>query len=147
MTTLDALARQVRNAIPLTRHLDFQFEQFDGRQLTVTAPLAPNHNDKGTFFAGSQSALLTLSGWALTTLLSQQAGHPADVVAVESQLNYLKPLDTDLRLIASVSEEDADRFSQRLNRKGKAPLSVPVKGYSHNGVLVCEFTGVFLARE
>ncbi|WP_299126110.1 YiiD C-terminal domain-containing protein, partial [uncultured Alcanivorax sp.] len=74
MMDLATLAEQVRDAIPLTRHLDFQLETFDGQSLTLTAPLAPNHNDKGTFFAGSQSALLTLAGWSLTTLLARQAG-------------------------------------------------------------------------
>ena len=33
MIDLDALADQVRDAIPLTRHLYFRFEQFDGDQL------------------------------------------------------------------------------------------------------------------
>ena len=53
MSDLDALADRVRAAIPLTTHLDFRFTAFDGERLTLTAPLAPNHNDKGTFFAGS----------------------------------------------------------------------------------------------
>ena len=68
MMDLAALAEQVRDAIPLTRHLDFQLTSFDGQTLTVTAPLALNHNDKGTFFAGSQSALLTPVSYTHLTL-------------------------------------------------------------------------------
>ncbi|PNE02217.1 hypothetical protein A15D_02186 [Alcanivorax sp. MD8A] len=144
MIDLDALADQVRDAIPLTRHLYFRFEQFDGDQLRVSAPLAPNHNDKGTFFAGSQAALLALSGWGLTTLLAQQAGHPADVVAVETQLKYTLPLHSDMQI--TVTTEQRPRFEERLALRGKASLAIRAVGKDLQGQTVCEFTGIYLAR-
>ncbi|MEH6785142.1 MAG: YiiD C-terminal domain-containing protein [Alcanivorax jadensis] len=146
MMDLDALAERVRDAIPLTRHLDFTFAGFDGLSLVVTAPLGPNHNDKGTFFAGSQSALLTLAGWGLTTLLAQQSGHPADVVAVETSLEYKLPLDGDLQITASISEEDRERFAQRLSRRGKSTLRIHAKGTGVDGKVVCLYQGLYLAR-
>ena len=146
MIDLDALGARVRAAIPLTAHLDFQFTDFNGEQLTLTAPLAPNHNDKGTFFAGSQSALLTLAGWSLTTLLARQAGATADVVAVETGLKYLLPLDSDMHITASASADDIHRFEQRLQRRGKATLSILAQGTSANGTQVCEYQGLYLAR-
>lgn len=146
MMDLEALADRVRDAIPLTRHLAFSFTGFDGLNLTVTAPLAPNHNDKGTFFAGSQSALLTLAGWGLTTLQAQQAGHPADVVAVETSLEYKLPLSGDLHITASVSEEDQVRFAQRLSRRGKATLRIHASGADIDGKIVCQYQGLYLAR-
>ncbi len=146
MMDLDALAERVRDAIPLTRHVDFTFAGFDGLSLVVTAPLGPNHNDKGTFFAGSQSALLTLAGWGLTTLLAQQSGHPADVVAVETSLEYKLPLDGDLQITASISEEDRERFAQRLSRRGKATLRIHAKGTDVDGKVVCLYQGLYLAR-
>lgn len=60
MMDLAALGERVRDAIPLTRHLDFTFADFDGLCLVVTAPLAPNHNDKGTFLP---AASLPCSLW------------------------------------------------------------------------------------
>lgn len=144
MITLDALAEQVREAIPLTCHLHFRFADFDGDKLVVTAPLGPNHNDKGTFFAGSQSALLTLAGWGLTTLLAHQCGHPADVVAVETQLKYTLPLDSDLRI--TVTTEQRDRFEKRLSQNGKASLRIAAVGCSEDGKTVCEFSAAYLAR-
>ena len=144
MIALDALAEQVRDAIPLTRHLHFNLAAFDGDTLTVTAPLGPNHNDKGTFFAGSQSALLTLSGWALTTLFAHQCGHPADVVAVETQLKYTRPLESDLCI--TVTTEQRQRFETRLSERGKASLRITAIGYDRDGHRVCEFSGAYLAR-
>ena len=120
MMDLDALAERVRDAIPLTRHLDFTFAGFDGLSLVVTAPLGPNHNDKGTFFAGSQSALLTLE--------------------------YKFPLDGDLQITASISEEDRERFAQRLSRRGKATLRIHAKGTDVDGKVVCLYQGLYLAR-
>ncbi|MEQ3635942.1 YiiD C-terminal domain-containing protein [Alcanivorax sp.] len=146
MINLTALAEQVRDAIPLTRHLDFQLESFDGQTLTVTAPLALNHNDKGTFFAGSQSALLTLAGWALTTLLARQAGINADVVAVKTDLEYLLPLNSDIHITATVIDEAQSQFEQRLGRRGKATLRILAHGTSVNGTRVCEYQGLYLAR-
>ncbi|MCK0152899.1 thioesterase domain-containing protein [Alcanivorax sp. S6407] len=144
MISLDTLAEQVRDAIPLTRHLHFRFEEFDGDRLVLCAPLGPNHNDKGTFFAGSQSALLTLAGWSLTTLLAHQCDLPADVVAVETQLKYTLPLDSDLRI--TVTTEQRQRFEQRLEARGKASLRITAVGCGDDGKTVCEFTAAYLAR-
>jgi len=144
MITLQALEEQVRDAIPLTRHLHFRFDEFDGDMLTVVAPLGPNHNDKGTFFAGSQAALLTLAGWGLTTLLAHQSGQPADVVAVETQLKYTLPLDSDLRI--TVTTEQRERFEERLNQRGRASLRISATGCGDDGKTVCEFTAAYLAR-
>lgn len=146
MNELNTLADRVREAIPLTRYLEFAYEAFDGMVLTVTAPLAPNSNDKGTFFAGSQAALVTLAGWSMTSLQADHAGFPSDVVAVESHLRYTLPLRDELRLTACVTEERLARFRQRLAQKGRTILTVEVLGHSPEGERVCEFEGVYLAR-
>lgn len=150
MTDLNALAARVRAAIPLTTHLDFQFTAFNGEQLTLTAPLEPNHNDKGTFFAGSQAALLTLAGWACTTLVADSAvgdGEASvDVVAVESSLQFRAPLVGSIHVVARADEGQTGRFHQRLKRRGKATLSVLAQATDANGLLVCEYQGLYLAR-
>lgn len=150
MIDLEALADRVRAAIPLTTHLDFRFTGFDGERLTLTAPLAPNHNDKGTFFAGSQAALLTLAGWACTTLVADSAvGHDeaaVDVVAVESSLRFRAPLASAIHVVASADEGQTGRFHQRLKRRGKATLAVSARAADADGVVVCEYQGVYLAR-
>ncbi|MCH2556925.1 MAG: thioesterase domain-containing protein [Alcanivorax sp.] len=153
MTELDHLAERVRAAIPLTGHLAFRFTGFDGATLTLTAPLAPNHNDKGTFFAGSQVALLTLAGWACTTLLAEaliaetaDIDGPVDVVAVEGSQNYRLPLDQDLTVTATVGDEARRRFQARLERRGKATLSVDALASNPAGDTVCEYQGLYLAR-
>lgn len=153
MIDLDALAARVRAAIPLTPHLDFRFTAFDGERLTLTAPLAPNHNDKGTFFAGSQAALLTLAGWACTTLMADAvvgkgvaAEASVDVVAVESSLQFRAPLHGDITIRARARDGESGRFHQRLKRRGKATLAILAQATDAQGLLVCEYQGLYLAR-
>jgi len=155
MIDLDALADRVRAAIPLTTHLDFRFTAFDGERLTLTAPLAPNHNDKGTFFAGSQAALLTLAGWACTTLMADSVAANAavgegaasvDVVAVESSLQFRAPLHGDIEIRARADDGESGRFHQRLKRRGKASLAILARATDAQGVVVSEYQGLYLAR-
>ena len=155
MSDLDALADRVRAAIPLTTHLDFRFTAFDGERLTLTAPLAPNHNDKGTFFAGSQAALLTLAGWACTTLMADSVAANAavgegeasvDVVAVESSLQFRSPLHGAIEIRAWAGDGESGRFHQRLKRRGKASLAILARATDAQGVVVSEYQGLYLAR-
>lgn len=150
MTDLEALAARVRAAIPLTTHLDFRFTDFNGEQLTLTAPLGPNHNDKGTFFAGSQASLLTLAGWACTTLMADSAvgeeEASVDVVAVESSLQFRAPLHGDIEIRARADDGESGRFHQRLKRRGKATLRILAQATDAQGLLVCEYQGLYLAR-
>ncbi|MDX1804981.1 MAG: YiiD C-terminal domain-containing protein [Alcanivorax sp.] len=145
---LQSLARRVLSAIPLTEHLYFEYRHFDGESLQLAAPLAPNSNDKGTFFAGSQSALLTLAGWSLTTLLAEARGGQVDVVAVESSLEYLRPLADDILIRVSLADQaELGRFHERLARKGRAPLRVLAQGVGPQGEIVCQYRGLYLARK
>lgn len=146
MTDLQQLQDRVCAAIPMTRGLAFRLLDFDGLTLRVQAPLEANRNDKGTFFAGSQAMLLTLSGWALTTLLAEQAGFPSDVVAVESELSYCAPVTSDMVVSVSVTDEQCRRFHERLARKGRAPLTVDASGSDAAGAEGARFRASYLAR-
>ncbi len=148
MIDLDALGARVRAAIPLTAHLDFQFTDFNGEQLTLTAPLGPNHNDKGTFFAGSQATLLTLAGWACTTLMADSVAAKAavgdeeasvDVVAVESSLQFRAPLNGDIEIPARAPDRASFLFHQRPTRRRQASLPILAPATAPRRLLACEY--------
>ena len=143
MSELQAFAEHIREQIPLTRHLDFQLLGWDGQQLRLSAGLAVNVNDKGTLFAGSQTALLTLAGWAYTTLLARP--EPVDVLAANSNMAFRAPIRGDMEILAEASEADRQRFGQRLDRKGRAPLTVLVRAREQGGDWASEFSGSYLA--
>lgn len=146
MDPLPALEERIRAHIPLTRHLGFSLEHHRPGQLILRAPLEPNSNDKGTFFAGSQAALLALAGWALTTLEAERVVVAADVVAVESGLKHHAPAPFDARLTVTAEEDALEHFRQRLHDRGrgKLPLSVVLAGPA--GEVATTYEGVYMAR-
>lgn len=143
MMDLDNLADHIRASIPLTRHLDFRMLDWNGERLTMSAALAPNINDKGTLFAGSQTALLTLAGWAYSTLLAEP--FRVDVVAATSTMAFNAPIRADMEIVASAPAEACARFCQRLARKGRASLAVQVLAREIGGDWASEYQGNYLA--
>lgn len=145
-SSLTELGERVLANIPLARHLHFQLLEWDGASLTLSAPLTPNINDKGTFFAGSQSALLTLAGWACATLTGETVHAEVDVVAVRSSLEYKAPLAADARITVSSDGAARERFQQRLQRTGRASLTVSARLGDIEGNLASTFDATYMAR-
>lgn len=146
MSGLTQLAERITQAIPLTRYLGFQLLQHQPGELTLSAPLAPNINDKGTFFAGSQAALLTLGGWALSTLEGERLVPTVDVVAAESHLGYLAPLSGDARIQVLTTTDGLAAFARRLQRRGRARLAITATLHGPDGTLASRFEAQYLVR-
>lgn len=147
MSALAALARRVTDAIPLTRHLAFELVRHEAGELLLRAPLAPNINDKGTFFAGSQATLLTLGGWALTTLEGERIVDRVDVVAAESSIHYIAPLGDDALIRVHAAPADREAFGRRLLRRGRARLAVTAELTGPAGEVAARFSAHYLARD
>jgi thioesterase domain-containing protein len=115
------LQRFIHQRIPITKAMGIRVSSFDRRGLTLTAPRAPNVNDKGTGFAGSVATLLTLSGWAMLELLLDGARSGLRIAVVESTLRYRRPVTGSLRATcARPARADWARFTAALRRKGMA---------------------------
>lgn len=147
MTALDALGARILEAIPLARHLQFSLLEYQPGALLLGAPLAPNINDKGTFFAGSQAALLTLGGWALTTLEGEACVERVDVVAAESSLLYVAPLEADAHIRVHAVPDDLAVFARRLQRRGRARLAIAAELMAPGKEVAARFTAYYLARD
>jgi thioesterase domain-containing protein len=131
--------------IPLTRAMGAQVASYDGREVVVTAPLAPNHNHLGTAFGGSLSAVATLAGYALLWL--ELRDRTAHVVIRRSGLQFHRPVRGELR--AHCRAPDAatlTAFRETFTRKGKARLELRVEIIEDSHVAV-EFTGTFVAMQ
>ena len=143
---LNQLQTRICDNIPLTPHLAFRLLDWDGQKLTLSAPLAENINDKGTMFAGSQSALLTLAGWACTTLAGESLLDRVDVVAVRSSLEYQAPVAADALIEAVADDLSLQRFRDRLPRNGRASLGVHARLLDAEGRIASRFTATYMAR-
>ena len=69
----------ILSEIPMARAMDMSLRDYDGAQLTIAAPLAPNINDKGCAFGGSLVSLMTLAGWSVVVLKLKDLGRDCDV--------------------------------------------------------------------
>lgn len=143
---LTELTERIHANIPVSQHFSFHLVEWQNGTLSVRSPLEGNNNDKGTFFAGSQVALCTLSGWALTTLLAEQIdAHNVDVVAAETKIKYLQPLETEATILAT--GKNTDQFQRRFGDKKRAVLLLSVKIKNASGEITTEFTGRYFATQ
>lgn len=120
--------------IPMASHMELRITAWDGRELRMDAPLAPNLNDKGTGFAGSLATLATLAGWALATLAGEKAiGRDCEAAVFESEIRYLAPVTGDFFALASgPADEELQRFFATLEKRGRARLSLTAAIFQGN---------------
>jgi len=140
---LRATTEYLHEQIPLTRAMGVQVASYDGREVVVTAPLAPNHNHLGTAFGGSLSVMATLAGYALLWL--ELRDRTAHVVIRRSSLQFHRPIRGELRAHGRAPDATAlAEFREVFARKAKARLELRVE-IIEDGHVAVEFTGTFVA--
>ena len=133
------------NAIPITQKMGLRLVRYDHEGLVISAPLAENVNDKQTAFAGSLATVVTLSGWALITLLLQDAGIDANVVIARSEIDYKKPVTQDFQATCLKPDDTViARFLGTLKKHGKARIALRATIATESGVAV-ELSGAYAA--
>ncbi|MBA4501491.1 YiiD C-terminal domain-containing protein [Marinobacterium marinum] len=144
ISTVDFLA-WLKTQIPLLEHLGIEQLNWDGLSLEIPTPLAPNVNDKGTGFGGSQAAIATVAGWCLTTLCLRERGLDCDVVIADSHLRYLKPVTGDfVTRVSLYAGTDADALAARVGERGKGKLELVVEVLCERQVCM-RLEGVYVA--
>ena len=125
----DAAARflehELLTTIPLARDMQLRVVRFDGAELELAAPLAPNVNDKGCAFGGSMASLMTLASWGLARLALREHGFDPDIYVQDSHIEYLAPVWTELRICARAPEgHSLADFVSMYAARGKARISL-----------------------
>jgi thioesterase domain-containing protein len=117
--------------IPLSRTMGLAVIRYTGAELEMTAPLAPNINDKGCAFGGSMASLLTLAGWGLLELGLRAHRLDCDLYVGDSHLRYREPVWSELRAVARLVHANAlEKLQIALRERGKGRSD-----------LVCEIAG------
>ena len=133
----------VLNEIPLLQAMELTLDEFKDNQLTLSCPLAPNINDKGTAFGGSIATIATLCGWAFTMLHARTLCSSPDAVIAEQSMKYLKPGRSGLQAVCRSPVPNT--FYQRLQGQRSARLSLDVQVFS-DSQLIATFSGLYVAR-
>ena len=110
--------------IPLSQGIGIQVVSWDGTNLDVEAPLAPNINVHGTAFAGSLYAVGALCGWGLTHLRCVEADRPASTVIASASIAYRSPCSGPLR--ARAEWRDQDEAWQRYVDTGRSRFTLEI---------------------
>ena len=113
------LEEALHELVPLSRHLGVKVAEYDGTQLRLAAPLAPNMNHQRSAFGGSLYCLAALTGWGLLHLKLGELGMICNTVIAKAELAYLAPIWGDFQCQASLPE-DSDALFARLAETGKA---------------------------
>ncbi len=107
--------------------MGISISDYSSETLELTAPLAPNINDKGTAFAGSISSLLVLAGWGLVTLKLREAGIQAEVVVSKSETHYKRPIRSDMHTTATATNEQIDQLISELKQNPRGSIQIETK--------------------
>lgn len=146
MQRWQAPLQQHLQRIPQALSMAIQVAELSSDHLCLHAPLAPNINDKGSAFGGSQASLLTLAGWGLVTARLWQAGWQGDVYVAESHIHYLTPLGGALEARAEAADPDAwQPFLQRLQQKGRASIALSIHMPTQDGRSAARMQARFVA--
>lgn len=131
--------------IPITRAMGIRVEAYDGQQLVLTAPLAPNHNHLGTAFGGSLATVATLAGYGLVWL--ELGDRTAHVVVRQSEISYRRPVRGEIRAVCRrPTEATITAFKTAFARKGKGRIRLEVT-VEEDGFAAVEFSGTFIAQK
>ncbi|MGI9323117.1 MAG: YiiD C-terminal domain-containing protein [Pseudomonadales bacterium] len=117
------LEETLHQLIPLSREMGVQVLDYDGKRLSLTAPLAPNINHQQSAFGGSLYAVAALAGWGLMQLKLTELKLDCNTVIADAAVSYLKPVLDDIVCCVSLPP-DADAFFAELAARGQASTKV-----------------------
>ncbi|HLG78436.1 MAG TPA: thioesterase domain-containing protein [Ktedonobacteraceae bacterium] len=124
---IQTLQAVLYSEIPLTRYLRLTVDDYNGKALRVSAPLADNVNHFGTAFAGSLSTVATLAGWSMVWFVLKECELEGNIVIQESHCHYFLPVTRDFTAYCQKPEAaQLENFEQTLRQKGKARLELHV---------------------
>jgi thioesterase domain-containing protein len=142
---VEYLQDRIDREIVLAKPMGVVVESADAAGIVLRAPLPPNANHKGTAFGGSLYALAVLTGWAWLTRYIASSDIDADAVIQESSMQFLLPVNGDLRaVILPPADADIDKFRKLLLRAGRSRIRLRVEMHQ-SGKLATVFDGLFAA--
>ena len=130
--------------VPAVNALGLKVSAYDGRSITVSAPLDMNINDKGTAFGGSLYNVCVMASWGMTALLSLEEKMQGDIVVAKGEIEYFLPLQADLKAVVErPSDQAVEHFVEAFQRKGKAVIKQKARVMNDDGETCVVFEGKF----
>lgn len=131
--------------IPIAAAMGMDVASYDGRLLTVRAPLRPNRNVHGTAFAGSLSTACVLTGWGAIWLALRERGLHGVIYAAESSIQYRKGVYDDFTCRCTLDNVAIDAALAKLESTGRASFELSCTIDSDDKLAV-SFTGRYVVH-
>lgn len=139
LTLINHLERFIDDHLPLGRAMKISVDEFDGKRLSLSAPLSLNNNDKGTAFGGSLYCLAVMSGWGWFYLRClhtkiEPVGVP-NIVVTQASIDYLLPVKDKIITATCGLDDDSiwQAFADQYQKKGTAKIQLEASVYSGTG--------------
>ena len=114
----------LNNSIPLTKQMGLKLKTFNQDELTLTSPLAPNINDKGSVFGGSSSALQIIGAWSLIKLNCLKNEILADIVIYKNETVWNKALYEKIKIVSKFQNNlDFEKIKNELTKKNNVKIN------------------------
>lgn len=111
--------------LPITQFMGLEVESYNGEELVLVAPLAPNINDKQTAFGGSLYNAAVMACWGYAYLKTQERGIQCNQVVMGGDVKYRAPVTGNIRAVCKNPGDDViASFLDHFDRKGKAKISL-----------------------
>lgn len=129
--------------LPITQFMNMDVEKYDGQTLTLSAPLAPNINDKQTAFGGSLYNAAVMACWGMAYLKTREAGIECNQVVTKGSIEYKAPVHGDIRAICHApSKEVIEQFIEHFKYKGRSRITLNAT-IECSGKTAVEFEGTY----
>jgi thioesterase domain-containing protein len=132
------LQAMIDREIPMCAQIGIGVHDLGADGLVMRMPLDPNRNHQQSAFAGSLSALCTITGWGSVYLVLKELGRRGSIVIRRGAIRYHEPV-TSPQILARclpVSAEARQYFVEMLDHKGQAKLDVTVEIVGREGPAV-----------
>ncbi|WP_047683474.1 MULTISPECIES: fatty acid biosynthesis protein FabY [Xenorhabdus] len=127
--------------IPLSEKMGLRITQYTGQRFITTMPEAGNQNPHHTIFAGSLFSQSTLTAWGLIWLLLQERQLGGDIILVDANIRYHKPITGRPSAVADLNNMSGDLARLARGNKARVKLEVQVSGELGVGSV---FTGTYI---
>jgi len=135
-----ALQKIWHDTIPMSKAMNMEISYFDENSLFTHCDAEFNQNLHHTMFAGSIYTLATLTGWAWTYFLLQQAELNGNIVLADANIRYHAPIKGGA--YAAVEQQNVSGELSPLKQNNKARIKLEVQVYCGDNI-AATFTGSY----
>lgn len=119
---------------------------YEAGELRLSAPLAPNRNDKGCAFGGSLASIMTLAGWSAAMLRLHGQSDGAEIYVQDSTVRYLAPVWETIHVVARLDADDGGAgFAAGYAARGRSRAAVRAQCRLADGAVAATLDARFVA--